>query len=344
MRKSRWRWAAVALIIITMVGFWPTGKYAEVPGSAESLKPYVKVAGRPDREKGSYMLTTVGVMGPLTVGEYLWAKLQPYAEIDTKAELMGTDTSAEYDLLQRYYIKSAANGAVAAAFKAANRPVTTRHLGIYVMSIMKGSPFRGKLRLGDTITALDGHHYGTADAYVKAISQRKVGSRLTLTYLRGSKTRHATAKLMRLPGTKRAGIGISLTEHTTVTTQPKVTIDAGDIGGPSAGLMFAIQTYTLITQQHYRRGRNIAGTGTIDAAGNVGQIGGIDKKVYMANREGAKIFFAPDAPATKQILKADPTYQNNYTVAKRTAKHLKTKMVVVPVRTLADALQYLRQH
>lgn len=54
--------------------------------------------------------------------------------------------------------------------------------------------------------------------------------------------------------------------------------------------MFAVQTYTLITQQHYRRGRKIAGTGTIDAAGNVGQIGGIDKKVYMANRKGRKSF------------------------------------------------------
>ncbi|WP_179395314.1 SepM family pheromone-processing serine protease [Lacticaseibacillus absianus] len=340
-----WRWLALALGLVVVVGgllFWPTNRYIEVPGSAESLKPYVTVDQHKDTEKGAYMLTTVGVIGPASPALLLWSKFQPYAETMSKQELMGSDTSAEYDLLQRYYIQSAGTNAVVAAFKLAKRPVTVNQLGIYVMSILKQSPFKGKLQLGDTITQLDGRRYASADAYIKAIQGRKVGSRLTLTYTRQGKVHHASGKLMQLPGTHKAGIGITLTEHTTVKTTPKVAIDAGDIGGPSAGLMFALQTYTLITSQQLRDGQLIAGTGTIDAAGQVGQIGGIDKKVVIADKTGAKVFFAPDEPATKAILKVDPTYQNNYAVAKKTAAAIGTKMKIVPVRTLQDAVDYLQ--
>ncbi|WP_225047334.1 SepM family pheromone-processing serine protease [Lacticaseibacillus kribbianus] len=343
MSKRRRRWLGLGLVVALVLAFLfvPTNQYVEVPGSAESLKPYVKVAGIKDREAGSYMLTTVGIIGPASPAVLLWSKFQPFSETMSKTELMGQDSSAEYQLMQQYDIQSAGNNAIQAAFAQAGKKATVNHLGIYVMSLLKDSPFRGKLKLGDTITALDGKHYETADQYVTAIKARKVGSTITLTYLRDGQSHQASAKLMRLPGTSRAGIGITLTEHTTVTTTPKVTIDAGQIGGPSAGLMFALETYTLITHQELRKGQNIAGTGTIAADGTVGQIGGIDKKVVMADKEGAKVFFAPDQPATKAILKADPGYQNNYAVAKKAAKTINSKMVVVPVRHLEDAVTYL---
>lgn len=342
MRKRWWAAIGVAVAAVAVLCFWPTGKYVEVPGSAEGLKQYVHVAGKKDTESGSYMLTTVGIVGPASPAVLLWGKLQPYAEVDSASALMGDDSSAEYDQLQRYYIKSAADNAVAAAFKTAKKPYTIRHQGIYVMSVLKGSPFKNKLALGDTITQLDGKTYQTADDYVTVIQKRAVGSRITLTFEHDGQKKHASAKLMRLPGTKKAGIGITLTEHTSTRTDPKVTIDAGDIGGPSAGLMFAVQTYAQITGERLRQGQKIAGTGTIDADGDVGQIGGIDKKVYIADQRGAKVFFAPDTPATKAILKSDPSYQNNYAVAKRTAKQLHTDMVIVPVHTLQDALTYLK--
>ncbi len=341
-RRRRWLILGAVLVAGLALCFWPTGKYVEVPGSAESLKPYVHVAGTKDTAKGSYMLTTVGIVGPASPAMLLWGKLQPYAEVESATALMGDDNSAEYDQLQRYYIKSAADNAIAAAFAAAHRPYHIQHRGIYVMSVLKGSPFKKQLHLGDTITQLDGKPYQTAADYVKAIQARPINSWLTLTFVHDGHTKHAKARLMRLPGTKKAGIGITLTENTRTTTTPKVTIDAGDIGGPSAGLMFAVQTYTQITGVDWRHGANIAGTGTIAANGQVGQIGGIDKKVYMADRRGVKVFFAPNTPATKAILKLDPDYQNNYAVAKRTAKQMHSKMEIVPVKTLQDALDYLK--
>jgi PDZ domain-containing protein len=89
-------------------------------------------------------------------------------------------------------------------------------------------------------------------------------------------------------------------------------------------------------------GRKIAGTGTIDKAGHVGEIGGIDKKVIVAHEAGAKIFFAPYIKPTKQNLKYEIDGQTNYQQAVKTAKKYAPNMKIVPVKTFNDALTYLR--
>ncbi len=79
-----------------------------------------------------------------------------------------------------------------------------------------------------------------------------------------------------------------------VKTKIPVKVDAaGQYGGPSGGLMFSLQIYQQISGKDLQRGRKIAGTGTINSDGTVGEIGGIDKKVIAAHRAGATIFFAP---------------------------------------------------
>ena len=81
----------------------------------------------------------------------------------------------------------------------------------------------------------------------------------------------------------------------------------------------------------------------MDSAGNVGRIGGIDKKVASASASGAKIFFAPNDEITKEMKKAQPGIKSNYEEAKAAAKKLGTEMKIVPVKTAQDALDYLEQ-
>ena len=114
--------------------------------------------------------------------------------------------------------------------------------------------------------------------------------------------------------------------------------------GPSAGLMFSLAIYTQIADTGLRNGRIVAGTGTIDRDGNVGDIGGIDKKVVAASRQGANIFFAPDNPVTEEAKKADPNAKSNYETALEAAKTIKTEMKIVPVKTLQDAIDYLKNN
>lgn len=112
------------------------------------------------------------------------------------------------------------------------------------------------------------------------------------------------------------------------------------IQGPSAGLMLSLEMYTQLTHENLKQGRRIAGTGTILADGTVGEIGGIDKKVVAAAKKKADIFFAPDNVLSDKEKAAGKL--NNYQEAQKMVHKLSTKMKVVPVKNIQDALAYLR--
>ena len=88
----------------------------------------------------------------------------------------------------------------------------------------------------------------------------------------------------------------------------------------------------------------IAGTGSIDRDGNVGDIGGIDKKVVAAAKKGATVFFAPNNPVTEEAKKANPNAKSNYDTALEASQMIKTDMKIVPVKTLQDAIDYLKNN
>ena len=111
----------------------------------------------------------------------------------------------------------------------------------------------------------------------------------------------ATGKYIKLSNGK-IGIGIGLVDHTQVVTDPKVKIDAGSIGGPSAGMMFTLEIYSQITGKDLRQGREIAGTGTINEDGSIGQIGGVDKKLLQQVMRAQKFSFAQMKRKNRQRL------------------------------------------
>ncbi len=320
----------------------PTGYYLEVPGSAEATSQFVKVDGKHDKKKGDFLLTTVGIV-PGSLFTMLKSMGNDFETIYSKEDLMGDENSQEYFRVQQYYMKSATNNAVQAAYSAAGKPFTKKYLGVYVMEVMDNSKFKGKLQIGDTITSINGYKFKNSDQFIKYVKKQKRDSKVKIDFLRDGKKESVTDGLVKLKQTKRYGLGITLTDNTEAKGNPPTKINAGDIGGPSAGLMFTLQVYSQVTNKDLKNGRTIAGTGTIAPDGTVGPIGGIEKKVYAASQEGATVFFAPDDPVTKLIKKYDPTYVNNYHLAKRAAKKIHTKMKIVPVKNLNDALNYLEK-
>jgi Lon-like protease len=103
----------------------------------------------------------------------------------------------------------------------------------------------------------------------------------------------ATLRRGRCPGIEEPLVGITI-------VQPfpfEISIESGDIGGPSAGLMWALGLYDALTPGDLTDGRTIAGTGSIDAEGNVGPIGGILDKVVAAREVGADILLVPQGNA-----------------------------------------------
>ncbi|MBU7563299.1 PDZ domain-containing protein [Pediococcus ethanolidurans] len=331
----------VAVVLLIIFLFLPLPFYVEGPGTADQLSQYVKVAHQRDQKKGSFRMTTVSVIKG-TPAMYVFAKVMPDYEIESLSDITGNQDNATYNKVQTFYMRSAINQAIYVAYREADKSVKVHFKGIYVLEIMNNSQFKKVLQVGDTITEVNHQRIVSAEDAMKKIKAHSVGSSVTITYQHNGKTKTATRKLVRL-STGKPGIGIGLTDNNKVTTKIPVSIDPHNTEGPSAGLMFTLQVYSQLSKQNLRKGRNIAGTGTIATDGSVGEIGGIDKKIVAAKKAGATIFFAPYVKPTKLIEKYEPNHLTNYQLAKKTAKRVDPKLKVVPVQNFEDAVKYLQK-
>lgn len=332
----------ILLVVVILAFLFPLPYYIEGPGSTENLKDFVTVNNKQDEESGGFYLTTVGVRQARLIS-LATAYFSEYEEIVSKKELMGSSSNDEYNRMQKFYMDSSQNTAIEQALKLANVPYEMTFKGIYVLSVEEDSNFKDKISVGDTVTAIDGKTFKSKEEFINYVKSQKVGQEVTISYLQDGEQKEATEKLMELSTDKKPGIGIVLTDHTEIKPSVPIEIDAGAIGGPSAGLMFTLETYELLTHKDLRKGKEIAGTGTIESDGSVGPIGGIDKKIVTASNNGADIFFAPDNEVTKEELKLDPDAKSNYQVAKETAEKIGTEMKIVPVKSVNDALDYLEK-
>lgn len=334
--KLRWLWGLLVVLLLAVGLSWPTDYFVEGPGEAVPVGQFVKSKGR--KPKNLYLVTVSISSRPASVLEYLWSYTQKFDSRVPSDELLQGQTNSQYQELQNWYMETSQQNAIYYAAKKARLHPKLKYLGVYVMNVQKNSTFRKKLQIGDTVLGADGHRFHSVKQMMSYLNRRRLHSAVKITVLRDKKKLHFSGKIVKLAHTQRKGIGIQLVEHAEVTTKPTLKIDAGQIGGPSAGLMFALECYQIFTHQDLTAHHKVAGTGTIDATGRVGIIGGVDKKVVAASRTGAKVFFAPtDATGVKKS-------ETNFAVAKRTARKIGTKMKIVPVTNFDDALKYLQKH
>ena len=161
-----------------------------------------------------------------------------------------------------------------------------------VASTVKGTPADGVLRPGDDITAVDGMPVSCRNNVVSMIRNRKPGAAVTLTIDRKGVTKTITLATKNVGGEPVVGVELA---PTTYRFPFAVKINLADIGGPSAGLMFALGIIDKLTAADLTGGRFIAGTGEIEPTGTIEPIGGIQQKMAGARGAGATIFLTPAA-------------------------------------------------
>jgi Lon-like protease len=161
-----------------------------------------------------------------------------------------------------------------------------------IAATVKGTPANGVLRPGDEITAVDGTPVGCHHDVVTMIRDRTPGAPVNLTIDRSGTVRTVTLATKDIRNKPVVGIELG----SPVYQFPfSVKINLADIGGPSAGLMFALGIVDKLTPDSLTGGRFIAGTGEIEPAGGVEPIGGIQQKMAGARAAGATIFLTPVA-------------------------------------------------
>jgi Lon-like protease len=159
-----------------------------------------------------------------------------------------------------------------------------------VSTIYKGMPAYGVLRPGDDITAVDGTPIGCDNNVVTMIRDRKPGADVTLTIVRKGQTKSVTLATKAVGGAPVVGVQLNPSAYQ---FPFKVKINLSDIGGPSAGLMFALGIIDKLTPGNLTGGKFIAGTGEIEPNGAIQPIGGIQQKRAGARAAGATIFLTP---------------------------------------------------
>ncbi|GFH40982.1 SepM family pheromone-processing serine protease [Pseudolactococcus insecticola] len=337
-----WLISGLVVVVLLVAVLLPLPYYVEAPGTTENVGAMVKVDHSKLKEKGSLNLTTVSMMRA-TGATLAYAALTNFTDVYSKADMMGDQSDSDYTRMNEFYMESAQNTAVYEAFKLAKKPFELDYQGVYVLDVSEKSTFKNILEIADTVTGVNNKSFKSSNELMAYIKSQKIGDKISVQYTDdSSQKRSATGKTIKLAD-GHAGIGITLVDHTSVKSTPAVKVDAGAIGGPSAGMMFTLEIYSQLVGKDLTNGQKIAGTGTIEADGTVGRIGGIDKKVATASKNGAVIFFAPDDKITKAMKKADPSIKTNYAEAKAAAEKLGTKMKIVPVKTVDDAIKYLEK-
>ncbi|HFI0936699.1 TPA: SepM family pheromone-processing serine protease [Streptococcus suis] len=327
-------------LLLWFTVFVPLPYYLEKPGGAMDVRQVLTVNDQLDQEDGSYNFTYVSVQ-QATALQLLVAQFDPYISVSSAEEMTGGADSEEYFRIAQFYMETSQNMAKYQGLTLAGKEVSMDFFGVYVLALAEDSTFKEILNIADTVVSINGKTFESSPDLIKYVSSLELGSDVTVGYVSDGQEKSADGQIIKLSNGKN-GIGITLVDHTEVESSVPIDFQTGNIGGPSAGLMFTLAIYTQLADPTLRDGRVIAGTGTIEQDGSVGDIGGADKKVLSAAKAGASIFFVPNNPVDEEILKEDPTAKTNYEEAKEAAEKAGVDIEVVPVKTAQDAIDYLK--
>jgi PDZ domain-containing protein len=298
----------VLLLTLGLVTVFPVPFVSFSPGPVKNTlgeakgKPVIEISGHETfPTTGQLDLTTVSVTSPdreLTLPQAMRNWLDPHHDLFPRDIIYPPEQSAdEVEQQNTAEMTGSQDSAVAAALQEAGVPFKPK-----VSTVSAKSPADGKLKPGDIVLKIDGTTPTQVPQVGELVRKHKVGQDVSFLISRGGKEQTVVLKTAATPGDKtRPMVGITIGVESPV----KVTVNLGqDIGGPSAGTAFALAIYDKLTAGDLLAGKHIAGTGTIDALGQVGAIGGIQQKIAGAKNDGATVFLVP-GPNCEAALHAD---------------------------------------
>lgn len=333
-RKKRILIFVSVLFLLSL--FIPTPYYLFQPGSVEELSSKVMVEDGAKSTEGNMYLTTVLSARANNIYYFAYGLLDPHTSIERTKTVKGDMSDAEYKRWLNHLMTKSQQQAMIAGLTAAGEKVNIKYKGLVVRTISEQSKAKDVIEVGDQIIKVDDKPTSKVADLHSYLKEKEAGESVTVQLIRDGKEKTEDITLISMDDQAviDAGIGISLEEAVEIDSVRKVNIRAGDIGGPSAGLMFSLEIYNQINDGKVTKGYEIAGTGTIDENGSVGQIGGIREKIAAVDKAGVDLFFIP-----KDIKKTD----SNEKEVKEEAKKYGYAVDIVPVSTLQEAIDYLEQ-
>jgi PDZ domain-containing protein len=333
MRLLRRRWAAIlAVVAVALLGglAWavttPSGYYVFWPDEAHPAVDYVHVpGGKAPAGKSGFYFVDVHEIEANKLEEFWGRHLQDGADLIPVSDLRSPGVSESQRVRHDFQaMADSQKTAEVVAERALGEPVKIARLGALVYAVSNGLPAaRAGVRPGDVITAVNGHSVRTQRDLVRLTDGLSPGDAASYTF------RDAGTKQLRTvastDGEHRAIIGVTIGDAVKIGTIPvHVRYTIHGIGGPSAGLAFALEIYDSLSGRTLLHGHRIAATGALDVFGDVGAIGGAKQKALGAIEADVDTFIVPT---------------DNVAAARAAADG---RLRVIGVKTFAQALDVVR--
>jgi PDZ domain-containing protein len=329
-RTPKWPFVLVGLFFlvgILVLALWPVKVpyYAMSPGPVEEVADLITI-----HEVGTYEPT--GELYLLTVGlrevnAFEWLE----AQFDDKVDLIDRDvirppgtTQEEVTRRNLQSMDASIETAVVVALTRSGYEVGF-NADLGVTNLSPGSPAEEVLEIGDIVETVSGRPVDTPEEAAGIIRSFQVGDTVELTGQRDGEPFAVTVTLVphtELEDTPMVGVVFQYI-NVEFDLPIDVIVDSRSIGGPSAGMMYALTIMDLLSEDDLTKGHRIAGTGSINVDESVGAIGGVRQKVFAARAIGAEYVLVPE-----------PNYEDALTATGG-------EIEVVPVNTLQDALDFL---
>jgi PDZ domain-containing protein len=294
----------VLLAVVLALYVAPSNEYIFLPDKAHPVAPLVTVQGGHDPARGGIYFVDV-VVRKATILEKLFGGLHNGADLYPASAInppgVGDQQRRQIDLQD---MRRSQQVAAAVALRAAGKKVVLRSIGARITDVVAGMPAAGKLEPDDVIVAIDGKPIRSPRDIFDVMSSKKIGAVVDITLRRGKKTLVKRVGTVASSGAlpRRPIVGIGVETALDIQLPIAVSIDAGNVGGPSAGLAFALQVLAELGRNVFH-GLKIAATGEIFPDGSVGPIGGIKQKTIGAREAGVDAFLVPAGENAREARK-----------------------------------------
>ena len=305
----------ICLLIVTIILTFPLPYYVITGGGITDITKRV-IVDNEYSSNGSFNFTFVKELNGTTVS-YLYGKLFKKEIIKADSVKLDNESIKDYQLRERIAMMESYDNAIYSAYKLANKEIKEIDSSIKILYILKEADT--DLKVGDEILKINDVAVNNTEEYQEEFLKYSVGDELNVLVKRNGKEIICRAKVINYNGNSVLGLYIYVDrEYETI---PKVSFNMKKReSGPSGGLMLALTIYNKLVEEDITKGYRIAGTGTIDINGNIGEIGGIKYKLEGAVKKKANIFIAPSGENYQEVVEL--VKKNNYNIKVIEAKTL----------------------
>lgn len=305
------------LVIVGIIANYPLPYYIEAPGGTIDITNRIDIDGGYISKGSLNLLYVTEYRG--NVMTYLMGLVLPSFDIEKQEERQISNESAQDIYIRnRVMLENSIDNATILAYRYANKTVNITGYNNVILANYNDND----LKIGDNIISIDDVKVSNLIDIKNELDKKEANQTITISVMRDNKEHSFKIKL---DDEKKLGIIVQTDYEYELDPEINIKFKTSE-SGSSGGLMLALSIYNAITSEDITHGFKVAGTGTIDIEGNVGEIGGIKYKIMGAVRNKMDLVFVPTA---------------NYDEAIKVKKEHNYDIDIIKVNTFEEALNYL---